>query len=128
MSAPGTYIVVVVVTDPSGNQTNCLDLVNVVPATSAAPALASAPIVAALYPAATIGPTTVNLGLAPAPATAAAVVTPTPVAAPPPVSNPGQIMLIPQELPDEAMPAVARPLGDRRPFVRSASRWWLDWG
>ncbi len=119
VSWPGTYIFLVVVTGPSGPGTSCVVLVNFAsPAASAAPALSAPSIVAASQPAATVAAATGDVGLPLAPATTTAAVIPTTVSATTPAWSAGPIMLVPQELPDPALPLTARPLGDRRPFAR----------
>jgi hypothetical protein len=118
VSGPGTYIFLVVVTDPSGNQTNCLALVNVVaPATSHAAAAALPSTGSVSHPAAAITPATENVSSALAPAAPA---TGAPVT---PIWGTGRLMLIAQEPPAPAMSLGVYPLGDRRPFGSRVLVW-----
>ena len=125
VSGVGTYIFVVVVTDPGGTQTNCLALVNVVAPASAsvvvAPAMSSTRGIA--NPATPTSDSPPSLGLTPAPATTAASIVPATATVSlraPSSSGAGRITLVPQGAAQSRppMPSVAHPLGDRRPFGR----------
>lgn len=134
VSTPGTYIFLVVVADPSNNQTNCVTVVqDIIPTPSAARALAASPAVApAPSPGKAVGASAAPAPpiehaasvetLALAPTGAAAPVAPAPVAAgSPAMVSPrgvGRVRLIPQEWPEAA---ASYPLGDRR----SSPRRWL---
>ncbi len=140
VTTPGTYVFLVIVVDPSGTQTNCVDVVQVAaPAASAVPALAAAPAPApAAAPgggtastaaaSSSVAPSAPVSGLALAPATPAAVTSAAPPVAttPPPTSTVagGRIAPVPQPIPMPAAPAAFHPLGERRPSTKPTA-WWL---
>jgi hypothetical protein len=139
VSAPGTYIFIVYLIDPTGTQTECITVVNVV---GASPSLVRGSTPALARPSASVAPTSAPSARVAAPA-GASVLALAPASAAPPTAmasvdggtmsaasslGAGKITVVPQGRTPEA-PAFPspRPLGERRPSARSPIRWWSAW-
>ena len=138
VTAPGTYIFLVVVFGPTLEQVDCVTVVNVVaapPAASAALATVAAPSGGAARPSsiAAVPSRPMSIARGSLPATAwpwrprspprRRLRRPVVPAAAPASLGAGRIMLVPQGPAARPAPAAVRPLGDRRPSPWS-SRWW----